>query len=78
MEQKEFLKNFEAEFDDVPAGTLTEATELESIEEWGSLQALSIIAMLDSKYKIKVTGAELQEAKTVGEVYVLAQSKLKS
>lgn len=75
---EEFIKEFEAQFEEVQPGSLHPETELESLEEWGSLQALVIIAMLDSKYKVKVTGAELMEAKTVSDVYKLVQSKANS
>jgi len=77
MDQQQFIKDFEAEFEEVELGSLKPETELENIEEWGSLQALVIIAMLDSKYKVKVTGAELQQTKTVGDVFDLVQSKNK-
>ena len=73
MEQ--FIKDFEEQFEEVQAGSLRANTELESIEEWGSLQALVIIAMLDSKYDVKVNGAELQNAKTIEDIYNLVQSK---
>lgn len=73
MEQ--FIKDFEEQFEEVESGSLGPDTELESIEEWSSLQILVIIAMLDSKYNVKVNGAELQEAKTVADIYNLVQSK---
>lgn len=76
MQQQEFIKDFEAQFEEVEAGTLQPQTQLDSLDEWGSLQALVIIAMLDSKYKVKITGAELEEAKTVGDIYALMQSKI--
>ena len=78
MNQQDFVKDFEAQFEEVEPGTLHANTELESIEEWGSLQSLVIVAMLDSKYKVKVTGAELQAAKTVGDIYTLVESKTNS
>ena len=73
MEQ--FIKDFEEQFEEVEPGSLRPETELESIDEWGSLQTLVIIAMLDSKYNVKVNGAELQETKTVADIYNLVQSK---
>jgi acyl carrier protein len=75
---EEFIKEFELQFEEVESGSLKPDTELESIEEWGSLQALVIIAMIDSKYKVKVTGTELQQTKTVADVYNLVQSKINS
>lgn len=75
MQVQDFLKDFESQFDDVPAGTLNLQTELESIDEWGSLQALTIIAMIDSNYKVKVSGDEINNAKTVGEIYELVKNR---
>ena len=37
MDQQQFIKDFEAEFEEVELGSLKPETELENIEEWGSL-----------------------------------------
>ncbi|MDI3318636.1 acyl carrier protein [Pinibacter soli] len=75
MELQKFVQDFEAEFEEVTAGSIKPETELESIDEWGSLQALVIISMLDSKYNVNVSGAELYGAKTVNDIFKLIQAK---
>jgi acyl carrier protein len=75
MNDQQFIKDFEEQFDDLQPGSLTLDTELESLDEWSSLQALTIIAMIDSKYGIRVSGSEVNDAKTVGEIYNLIKNK---
>ena len=71
MEIQQFLVDFAAEFDSLKPTDISANTELESIEEWSSLQALSIIAMIDAKYDRKVSGTEVNKAHTVGEIFQL-------
>lgn len=45
MTIEEFVKAFAAEFDETPAEQFKSNTEYKSLDEWGSLTALSIIAL---------------------------------
>lgn len=71
MELNEFIANFAAEFDETPASAFTAETEYKSLEEWNSLTALSIIAMVDDNYDKTITGANLRSCNTIEELYNL-------
>ena len=47
MELKEFIENFAEQFDDTEIGDLKPDTDFKELDEWSSLLALSIIAMVD-------------------------------
>lgn len=78
MDQKEFLNNFELQFDEVEAGTLTMNTKFREIPEWGSLNALLIIAMVDSDYDVTITGDNIKSSETIEDIYNLILAKKQS
>ena len=45
MTLDEFVQAFAEEFDETPAESFTPATVYKDLDEWGSLTALSIIAL---------------------------------
>lgn len=69
MELKEFIENFSAEFDETPVEAFTPSTEYKKLDEWNSLTALSIIAMVDDNYNKTITGANLRENKTIQDLF---------
>lgn len=75
MTLDEFVSAFADELDETPAEQVTAATEFKNLEEWGSLTALSIIAMVDDQMDKRVTGADLRSVITVEDLYNLALSK---
>ena len=50
MKLNEFIENFANQFDDTDVSEITAATEFKALDEWSSLVALSIIAMVDEEY----------------------------
>ena len=69
MKLDEFVSNFAAEFDETPAEVFKPETDYKSLEEWNSLTALSIIAMVDDTYGKTITGANLRANKTIEELF---------
>ena len=69
MDLQEFIDNFAAEFDETPAEAFTPSTEYKTLEEWNSLTALSIIAMIDDSYNKTITGANLRENRTIEDLF---------
>ena len=49
--------------------------EFKTLEEWGSLTALSIISMVDENMDKTITGADIRASKTIEDLYNLANSK---
>lgn len=75
MTLDEFVKAFAAEFDETPEDQFKADTEFKTLEDWSSLTALSIIAMVDENMDKKITGADIRASKTVEDLYNLANSK---
>lgn len=74
MTLDEFVKAFSAEFEETSEDLFKSDTDFKSLEEWSSLTALSIIAMVDEQFDITITGANLRSCKTIEELYNLIQS----
>ena len=75
MTLDEFVKAFAAEFDETPEDQFKVDTEYKSLEEWGSLTALSIIALAMEGFEKKITGADLRACNTIEDLYNLIQTK---
>ena len=75
MTLDEFVKAFAAEFDETPEDQFKADTEFKSLDEWSSLTALSIIAMVDEQMDKTITGADIRASKTIEDLFNLANSK---
>lgn len=49
-------------------GTLTPATNLDEIEEWDSLAALSYVVLMGDEFNKKVSGKEIRAFQTVQDI----------
>lgn len=75
MKLDEFVQAFAEEFDETPAESFTPATVYKDLDEWGSLTALSIIALAMEVFEKKITGADLRSCNTIEDLYNLIQTK---
>lgn len=75
MELNEFIANFAEQFDDTDASEITAATEFKSLDEWSSLIALSVIAMVDEEYDVTIKGDDIRNASTVEDLFNAVKAK---
>lgn len=75
MEIKEFISNFADQFDELDANVLTPETEFKQLDDWNSLVALSVIAMIDEEYDVTIKGDDIRNAKTIEDLYNNVKSK---
>lgn len=75
MELKEFIENFAEQFDDTEIGDLKSDTDFKELDEWSSLLALSIIAMVDEEYNVTLKGDDIRNSKTIADLFELVKSK---
>lgn len=60
---------------DTPVEKFTPSTIYKDLGEWGSLVALSIIAMVDDEMGKRISGGDLRSCKTIEDLYNLIESK---
>lgn len=71
----EFVSNFADQFDDTDASEIHRNTKFHDLDEWGSLIAMGIIAMVKTQYGKTITGKEIRESVTVEDLFNLINSK---
>lgn len=76
MNLDEFVIKIEQEIEDLTPGTLTPDKDYREIEQWSSMYALILIAMIDTEYGVTLTGEDLKQSKTVRDLYEIVKSKM--
>ena len=76
MELQDFINNFAEQFDDIDASALSESTIFKDLDEWNSLVALSVIAMIDEEYDVTLKGNDITSANSIEDLYNTVQSKM--
>ena len=69
MDINTFIENFAEQFDDTPAEEIKADTKFRDLDEWSSLIALSIIAMVDEEYDITLKGDDIKNSTTVKDIF---------
>ena len=72
---EEFVALFAEQFDDTDASVFAPETKFRELEEWSSLIALSIIAMVDDEYDVTLKGDDIRNSETIQDLFNLVQSK---
>ena len=75
MDLKDFLVNFAEQFDDTDASEIKAETVFRELDEWSSLIALSVIAMVDEEYDITIKGDDIRNANTVEDLFNAVKAK---
>ena len=75
MDLQSFVNNFAALFDETDASIFMPETNFRELEEWSSLIALSVIAMIDDEYEIAIKGDDIRNSKTIEDLFNIVASK---
>lgn len=75
MDINNFIRFFSEQFDETPSELFNPDAIFKDFEEWNSLTALSVIAMVDEEFDKRITGADLRSSSTIEELFLLVQSK---
>lgn len=76
MDIKDFIQNFADQFDDTDASVFTPETKFHDLDEYSSLIALSIIAMVDDEYEVTLKGDDMKSAVTIEDLFNIVNSKI--
>ena len=75
MEIQEFIQNFSDQFDDTDSVVFTPETNFRELDEWSSLLALSLLAMVDEEYGIRIKGDDIKSSETIKDLYDIVHSR---
>ena len=76
MEMNEFVAHFAEQLEETEKSMFAPDTKFRELEEWSSLLALSIIAMVNEEYDVIIKGDEMKKANTIAELYEIVKQKL--
>lgn len=72
----EFVELFAEQFDETDASEIQASTVFHDLEEYSSLIALSIIAMIDEEFDVTINGDDMRASVTVEDLYNKVVEKL--
>jgi acyl carrier protein len=75
MEQSTFIENFKNILDDTDVSLINIDTIFRELTEWSSLTALSLIAMVDEAYSVKLTGDDIKSSKSLNDIFNIIKNK---
>ena len=75
MELNEFISNFADQFDDTDSSEIKAETVFKELDEWSSLIALSVIAMVDEEYDVTIKGDDIRNSNTVEDLFNEVKAK---
>ena len=71
-----FIEKFAEQFDETDASVFTPETVFHDLDEYSSIIALSIIAMIDEEFGVALTGNEMKSAVTIQDLFNTVQARL--
>jgi acyl carrier protein len=76
MEIKEFIQHFAEQLDETDVNALSPDTVFHELDEYSSIIALSIIAMIDEEYGVAVNAKEMTSSVTIEDLFNVVKSKM--
>jgi len=70
-----FIEQFADQFDETDASEFTPDTDFKNLDEWSSLTALSVIAMVDNSFGVRINGDDIRSANTIDDLFQIVSSK---
>lgn len=75
MDINTFIDNIAGQFDETDRTAFAPDTKFRDLDEWSSLIALSIIAMVDEEYEVTLKGDDVKTAQTIQDLYNTVQAR---
>lgn len=75
MNINDFITNFAEQFDETELSEFKSDTVFHELDEYSSLIALSIIAMVDEEYGVILNADEMSSAVTIEDLYNTVKNK---
>lgn len=76
MDIKQFIGYFADLFDETDSDTINATTRFKELDEWSSLVALSVIAMIDEEYDVEFRGDDIRYSNTVEDLFHIVEKRV--
>lgn len=74
MDINDFIQHFAEQFEETEPEQFSPETVFRENDEWCSMLALSVMAMVDEEYDVQLTANEMRKANTVQELFDIVSS----
>jgi acyl carrier protein len=74
MDLQEFIGKFAGQFDETDPNEFKADTEFKALDEWSSMFALAIIAMIDDEYDITIKGDDIKNSETIEDLFNIVKA----
>ena len=75
MKITKFIEKFTEQIDDLDVNSIKIDTVFRDLDDWSSLTALSIIAMVDEEFDVIINGRDIRKCITLQDLFDLIESK---
>lgn len=75
MDINDFLTHFAEQFEETEASLIKAETKFKDLDEWSSLIALCIIAMIDEEYDVTIKGNDINGSDTIEDLFNIVKSR---
>lgn len=75
MDIQTFIQHFIEQLEEPDAVQITASTAFRELDEYSSLLALSIVAMVDEEYNVSIKSADLNSAQTIEDLFNIVMKK---
>lgn len=76
MDINNFIEKIAIQFDEVDVVNLNAGTKFRDIEGWSSFLALSVIAMADAEYGVKIRGEDIRNSQTIEDLFKIIKARI--
>lgn len=73
---EEFISHFADQFEETEVSEFTPETVFHELDEYSSLIALAIIAMIDEEYDVTIGANEMKASVTIEDLFNIVKSKV--
>jgi acyl carrier protein len=64
-----FIKNFATQLLDQEINNISAETIFRDLDDWDSLTAMAVIAMVEDEYGVKISDDDFEKLKTIQDMY---------
>ena len=75
MELSYFIEKFAEQFDETDISSFRSDIVFKELEEWSSLIALAVIAMIDEEYEVEIKGEDIHNSNTIEELFAIVKER---
>lgn len=75
MELEQFIKNFAEQFDETDESEFKADTAYQELDEWSSMTALTVIAMVNDEYGVTLKASDFKNARTIEDLFSIVKAQ---